>query len=270
MTGNANCAEPMKSAAAGTRLAVAQLRMHWTIEDNLAAITGAMATAQRRGAAICAFAELAVTGFHREIVSLARPSLVKPALRQVRDLAARLGQAVAIGAPTFGTKGARFNSHLLIDEAGKLAATVRKNGLTAPEATFFEAGSGRPSAALHGIACTAVICREIEDHEPVLRQIGRKPPAIIFWPGQMRPDPAKPVTDPPGHVVNAQKLARGSGSYVVQTNWPNALNRPEESEHTGHSACISPTGELLFRLPKEASGVGVFNLGEREFEWHPQ
>lgn len=37
----------------------------------------------------------------------------------------------------------------------------------------------------------------------------------------------------------------------------------------GHSACIAPTGELLFRLPREGRGVVVFALGSHEFAWHP-
>ena len=59
-------------------------------------------------------------------------------------------------------------------------------------------------------------------------------------------------------------------TFVVQTNWPNALNRPEESVDGGGSTVAGPDGDLMFRLPAEASGLGVFNLGERQFEWHPQ
>jgi hypothetical protein len=52
---------------------------------------------------------------------------------------------------------------------------------------------------------------------------------------------------------------------MVQTNWPNTLNRPEEGIDAGQSCLVSPQGALLFRLPKEASGIGVFNLGETSF-----
>lgn len=244
--------------------------MHWSLEENLASILEAMNVASRHGARISAFAELALTGFHREIVALARPELVEPALQRVRDHAAALGQAVALGAPTFGPDGTKFNSHLLIDERGRIVADVRENGLTAPEATFFGAGSDRPSALLHGRRCTAVICREVEDRDAVLAQLDGAAPAIVFWPGQMRPDPAKPPCDPPVHVQQAQQLARDTGAHVVQTNWPNALNRPEESAGTGLSACIAPDGRLRFRLPEQGFGVGIFELGTDTFEWHPQ
>lgn len=244
--------------------------MHWSIEENLAEIESAMRLAHSRGARLCAFSELAVTGFHREIVALAKPERIEPAIRRVQALAVELGQAVALGAPTFGAAGGRFNSHLLVDESGRIVAAIDKNGLTDPEATFFERGTTRPSAALQGVASSAVICREVEDHDAVLTQLRGGQPELVFWPGLMRPERDKPSSDPPIFVVQAQDLARQADAYVVQTNWPNALNRPEESTDTGHSACIAPDGALLFRLPKEGFGVGVFALGAREFEWHLQ
>ncbi len=252
------------------RIAIGQLRMHWTIEANMASMLDAIGLAQRRGAGICTFPELAVTGFHREIVALAKPDLVAPQVRRIQELCASRAIAVAVGAPTFGDEGARFNSHLFIDERGELVSEVRKAGLTAPEATFFQAGAERPVAVLQGLRCSAVICREIEDQEQLREQLPAGSIDLILWPGQMRPDPDKPVTDPPEHVVQAQQLAQALKAHVIQANWPNALNRPAESEHTGHSAVIAPTGELLFRLPEQASGVAVFSLGATDFEWHPR
>ena len=93
---------------------------------------------------------------------------------------------------------------------------------------------------------------------------------VIFLPGALRQDPAKPVTEPPEYIADAQAMARATRSTIVQTNWPNALNRPEESVDGGHSAVISPSGELLFRWPRQQSGVGIFTLGERSFDWHAQ
>ncbi len=261
---------PVAGTARPPRIAIAQLQMHWTIDANLAAMLAAMQLARDHGATVCAFAELAVTGFHREIVALARPELVAPALAQIRAQAQRLGLAVAFGAPTFDADGSKRNSHLLIDEAGQTVAVIDKNGLTAPEATFFAAGSTRPSARLQGLSCSAVICREIEDQDQVLQQLRADPPQLVFWPGSMRPDPAKPITDPPAHVMQAQALAQAAGAYVIQNNWPNALNRPEESQGAGRSACIAPSGTLLFRLPVQGFGVAIFDLGTTAFDWHPQ
>lgn len=252
------------------RMAVAQPRMQWRTADNLAAIEWALQRAHAEGAVLCSFPELALTGFHRGIVQEADPAVVQPALAQVQALCATLGMAAALGAPTWAADGSRFNSHLLIDEHGDLAATIAKQGLTDPEATFFQRGSTRPVARLQGWRCSAVICREVEDRDLIAAQLPPGTADLLFWPGQMRPDPAKPASDPPEHVRQAQAIARTAGACVVQSNWPNALNRPEESAHCGHSAVIAPDGELLFRLPEEACGLAVFDLGGRHFHWIPQ
>lgn len=250
-------------------MAIGQFRMAWTIEENLEAITWCMQQASAAGARICSFPELAVTGFHRQIVDNAMPHKMDRPLRRITALCRQLGMAVAVGAPTFDGP-LRFNSHLLVDAGGAILDAVPKNGLTPAEATFFAHGRHRPIATLAGLACTAVICREIDDRADVLRQLPRGSVDLVFWPGQMRPDPDKPPQDPPAHVCNAQALARELGAFVVQANWPNALNRPEQSAGAGRSAVIAPDGELLFRLPQEAAGVAVFELGAREFAWHPQ
>ena len=251
-------------------IAIGQLRMHWSIEANMAAMLSASQFAHGQGATLCAFAELAITGFHREIVALAKPELIAPEVARLQALCAKLKMAVAVGAPTFAGADARYNSHLFINERGELAGEVSKVGLTAPEATFFRPGVLRAVVTMQGQRCTAVICREIEDHAAIGAQLPRGSVDIVLWPGQMRPDPDKPVVDPPEHVQEAQRLAAELNAYLVQTNWPNALNRPEESEHTGHSAVIAPDGELLFRLPEQASGLGLFTLGTRSFVWHPR
>lgn len=252
------------------RLAIAQIDMHWSTDANMAAIRRAMRLASARGAWLCGFSELAITGFHREIGREAKPENVLPALRELEALCASLSLGIAVGAPTFGLCQARFNSHLLIDEQGKTQGVVCKHGLTEAEATFFERGSSRPVAKLQGLNCSAVICREVADLASIVPVLKPGVADLIFVPGALRQDPEKPRTDPPEYVHDIQRLAAATRAYVVQTNWPNALNRPEESVEGGHSTVAAPDGEILFRLPPQASGVGVFNLGERTFEWHPQ
>jgi predicted amidohydrolase len=253
-----------------TKVAIAQIAMHWTTSENTAAIERAMAFASAKSAQICGFSELAVTGFHREINREARPELVRPAVQGIRMLAARLSLGVAVGTPTFGPDGSKFNAHVLIDERGNTAAEIPKRGLTDPEATFFTRGSSRPVGTLQGLRCSAVICREVHDLDRIACELLPGTVDLIFVPGALRQDPAKPRTDPPEYVHDIQRLAAATRAHVVHTNWPNALNRPEESADAGGSVVANPDGEVLFRLPMQASGVGVFNLGERTFEWHPQ
>ena len=252
------------------RIATAQITMHWTTPENVASIRWAMDLAHSQGVRICGFSELSVTGFHRQIAREARPEVVSPAVRELQAHSAKLSLGIAVGAPTFSDDGAKYISHLLIDEYGETAATVPKRGLTDPEATFFSRGSSRPIGKLHGLRCSAVICREVEDHELISAELPPGTVDLIFVPGALRQDPDKPRTDPPEYVRNIQRLAKGTRAYVVQTNWPNALNRPEESVEGGGSIVASPDGEVLFRLPGQASGVGIFTLGESHFDWHPQ
>jgi predicted amidohydrolase len=115
-----------------------------------------------------------------------------------------------------------------------------------------------------------VICREVEDIELVSAALPPGTVDLIFVPGALRQAPEKPRTDPPKYVRDIQRLAQTTRAYIVQTNWPNALNRPEESVEGGGSTVTSPDGEVLFRLPAQASGVGIFTLGERCFDWYPQ
>jgi predicted amidohydrolase len=251
------------------RIAIAQITMHWTTPENVASMRRAMDLAHARGAQLCAFSELAVTGFHRLIGREATPEVVAPAVHELQTHASTLSLAIAIGAPTFGDQGSIYNSHLLVDERGATAAVIAKRGLTDAEATFFARGTSRPIATLHGLRCSAVICREVEDIELVSSELPAGTVDLVFVPGALRPHPEKPRTDPPEYVRNIQRLASTTQAYVVQTNWPNALNRPEESVDGGGSTVAAPDGELAFRLPGQASGVGVFTLGERHFEWHP-
>ena len=252
------------------RIAIGQIAMRWTTRENVTAICRAMILARSRGAQICCFSELAITGFHRQIAREAKPEVVDAALREVHALSASLRMGVAFGAPTFDAVGARYISHLLVDEGGTTVAVVNKHGLTHPEATFFSRGLSRPVGMLHGLRCSAVICREVQDLDAVAAALPPGAADLIFVPGALRQDPDKAKADPPDYVRDIQRLAAATRTFVVQTNWPNALNRPEESVDGGGSTVASPDGELLFRLPAQASGLGIFNLGERQFEWHPQ
>lgn len=252
------------------RIAIAQITMQWSTPENLVSIRWAMNLAHAHRAHICGFSELAVTGFHRQIAREATPEIVSPAIHALQAQAAELSLGIAVGAPTFAADGAKFISHLLIDERGETTATIRKRGLTEPEATFFARGSSRPIGKMHGLRCSAVICREVEDLALIAAELPPGAVDLIFVPGALRQDPDKPRADPPEYVRDIQRLAKATSAYVVQTNWPNALNRPEESVEGGGSTVAGPDGDVLFRLPAQASGVGIFTLGDRHFEWHPQ
>jgi|GEM_PF-1126846 len=261
----------MTSIATGVRIAIGQLKMCWTGDENTAAIQRAIHRAADEGAAICVFPELAVTGFHRQIRAQAQPALVQASMDMIRTTCAKRAIAVALGAPTFGDDGQIFNCHIHIDERGVVGASVPKIGLTESEMTFFTAGQTRPSSLMQGVRCSSVLCREVEDLESIQHQLPAAAVELIFWPSLV----GRPPADPPDPAeVNflplAQALAKQSRAYVVQSNWPNSLNYPEEGSHAGESVVISPDGEALLTLPRAEAGLAVLDLGERRYAWFPE
>lgn len=239
--------------------------MHWTCAENLAVILQTLTRAARQGAAICVFPELAVTGFHHQITAEARPRRVDGALRKIRARCAAEGIACAVGAPSFAG-GRPFNSHVHIDERGAVSAIVSKIGLSPREAKFFAPGAARPVSTLRGLACTSVICREIEDLDQLAIEKGSAD--VIFWPGYVGRLPGDPPDHEGKYLHLAEELARRSGAWVVQCNWPEALN-PTGGTNMGESAVIGPRGTLRFKLPSDHAGLATFTLGAKTYAWEP-
>jgi omega-amidase len=241
--------------------------MEWSGPANTQSMLRAMKQAASSGAQLCVFPELAVTGFHRQIRTEATPHFVETHTRALRQACKDHCLAIVFGSPSFGEDGRVFNSCVFIDEHGELGGVVNKIGLTPAEETFFARGSTRSCVDLLGYRTTAVLCREIDDLAHLEAELPTLSPQIIFWPGMMRPavDGSEST-----HVQHAQQLARRAGAFIIQANWPNSLNYPEESAQAGHSLAISPDGELLLRLQMAEAGVGIFDLGGSQCEWFAQ
>jgi predicted amidohydrolase len=241
--------------------------MEWSGVANTQSMLRAMMQAASSGAQLCVFPELAVTGFHRQIRTEATRHLVEAHTQALRQACRDLSLAIVFGSPSFGDDGRVFNSCVFIDERGQQVGVIEKIGLTPAEETFFARGSTRTSVELLGYRTTAVLCREIDDLEELEAELPSLSPQIIFWPGMMRPavDGSEST-----HVQHAQQLARCTGAFIIQANWPNSLNYPEESAEAGHSVVLAPRGDELIRLPMAAAGVGVFELGQAKLEWHTQ
>ena len=260
-------------STAPMRIAIAQPSMYWTTAQNTARIVSSLAVASEKGAQLCLFPELALTGFHRGIREQSDPGLVESAIRQVRAACRTYRVGCAFGAPTFVLDGTIRNSHVLVDAQGELVAETVKDGLTPAEATFFARGTQRPVVRFEGRACATVICREVEDLEPIVTQLAAETIDLVFWPGLIGPPPgldaiADAGGDPLDYLPEASAMARRLGAFVVQSNWPNALNVPA-ARRLGESKVIDATGELLMRLPRDEAGVAAFTLGERDFHWTP-
>jgi omega-amidase len=241
--------------------------MHWTLEENVVTMHRALEISALQGAAVCVSPELALTGFHRQIASLAVDANTAPQVQAIARACATHHIAAAFGAPTYNASGQILNSHMFVDAQGETIGVISKIGLTPAEATFFAPGVARPIVNVQGLRCTAVICRQVEDVEDVCAQLPAGSVDLIFWPGAIRPSPESKETRAMTAEGGAQEIAQRSGAYVVQANWPNSLNYPAESEFAGQSIVIDPQGDVLLRLPIAQVGVATFELGERTFDW---
>lgn len=247
-------------------IAIAQMPMAWTTSENTQTILNSLRVASEHDARICVFPELAITGFHRRIREQAKPEVIAPALAQVRAACAKHSIAAVIGVPVFRESGAVVNAVEFINQNGNTVGYVEKIGITPAEATFLEAGVSRPILKVEGLRSTAILCREALDREQLRDELAPDTIDVIFWPGIMRPDPERPDRAE-HHIDDACAIAGHTRAYVVQSNWPDSLNYPEESAEQGHSVVISPRGEVMFRLPKAKAGLGVFSLGKSTYKW---
>jgi len=89
---------------------------------------------------------------------------------------------------------------------------------------------------------------------------------LIFWPGLIgRAPEADDGTEV--HIGQARTLASHARSFVIQANWPNSLNYPDEGAHAGQSVVIDPSGNILLRLPRAEAGIAVFDVGSSTYAW---
>ena len=261
----------MTNPTSALRMAIVQQPMKWTTAENLEHILEALALSAGQGARIAVFPELALTGFHRGIREQALPEIVSPALQRVQAACRVHGIACMLGTPTFRDDGAFLNSYVHVDVQGQIESVVSKNGLTPAEQTFFQPGTERPLLRFDGLACTTVMCREIEDLDAIALQLQDTPAELIFWPSLVGHPPGT-IAEPEraeqdlGYLQRTAVLARRLNAFVVQSNWPHALNTPDHA-YLGESKAYAPDGEILLTLPRAEAGVGVFDLGARDFHW---
>jgi predicted amidohydrolase len=262
-----------KHRGAGLRVAIAQQPMAWTTADNVQHISAALTQAAAGGARICVFPELALTGFHCGIREQATLRIVEDAFREVQECCCRHWIACALGTPTFADDGGVMNSYVVIAAGGTVASISSKNGLTPSERTFFKAGTTRELVEVEGRSCASVMCREIDDVDAIERQLSSDEVDVIFWPSLVGHPPGTVHATPEdtadlGYVERTAVVARRLDAYVVQSNWPCALNTPGSTYH-GESKVYAPEGDILVTLPRDLPGVAVLTLGDREYAWIP-
>lgn len=251
------------------RIAIAQMPMGWTLEENTRSVLEHLAEAKALGAEIAVFPECATTGFHRRVPEQTSRGGIQEAIRQIQAECAAWQLPAIVGTPYFPSarESAIWNAAVVIDSGGALSAVCPKIGLTQSECAYFEAGVARPSFTVGSVSCAILLCREVRDAERLRPHLAGA--RVVFWPGAIAWNSTR-ETHPENMVTReiASVCARTLGAYLVQCNWAQSLNDPQASG-MGGSLVISPSGEIVHECPVDRPGITVVTLDLGDVEEGP-
>jgi omega-amidase len=241
------------------RIAISQMRMSWTPEENLRTILSDLERAGAEGAELACFPELATTGFHRRVPEQLTPAVVERSLDRIRAACAEHAVAAVVGTPfyNYSFSPRPQNVAVAIDAAGEVLAICPKHGLTSSERSFFEAGGPRPTFTARARSASVILCREMRDLDALAGEM--KGVEMVFWPGVIRWTDVVTVPDNHVNLEHAQGCARTLGAWVVQCNWPHSLNGPPGAP-MGGSVVLTPEGEILARAPLDEVSLTLVDL----------
>ncbi len=242
------------------KVAVVQMPMSWTTIENSKVIVDVIRH-YHSCADILLFPELAITGFHRNVVKECQPKWVEAAMARVKAECQCYGVAVGLGYPRHQL-GNYYNSFLLIDQQGNEITHWDKVGLTDSEHRFFTPGSDKPTADFYGYKVSTMLCREADDTVMLESELGDKNLDVLFWPSYID---LKRTQTQSGFIANATKTARSLECYVIQCNWPKLLNEVGDKKVMGESVIIHPTGEVIARMPANQTCVSVFDIETNQY-----
>ena len=139
-------------------IAVAQMKFHAAISDNVSGLTQVIHSSAKKGADAILFPECAVTGYNCDFTRISRPE-IGAALGIIAGEARAARCYVLVGSPTF-TGRKRFNSLVVFDPRGREIFRYSKIHLTPRDSRFFTPGNKLAFFRLAGVPCTALICHE--------------------------------------------------------------------------------------------------------------
>lgn len=147
-----------KLEPASLRIAAVQSIFADSIDGNLKKIERAATQAAADGADAVLFPECATTGYACDFDAL-KPAALRPALRSIATLAARLRVNLLVGSPIFAGRSL-YNALLVFDRNGRLVHTYAKCQLVDADRQWFTPGNSLSLFSLDGIPATAMICHE--------------------------------------------------------------------------------------------------------------
>ena len=235
------------------KILIVQMKMHQSEMENVQEILSIIGKASCGNIDICVFPELAITGFHGDIVTKSTNAETRRLLNIISSFCKEKSVAVLVGSVLFENNN-MYNACIYIDKSGQIQGSIIKNGLTESEKAVFSSKAHRPTFELNGVAFSSIICREIEDHS-LINFIS--PPDIIFWPSYIGEDKndfqANMRQD--HFEKHATKFCKKHDAFIVQANW-GETQRPEVS--LCGSIVIDNKGKIIKSLPGNVSMVCDF------------
>ena len=136
-------------------------------EYNLAVMSAQVAEAAAAGCAVIVLPEMIVSGYiaAERIPEQAEP-VTGPSVRRMQEEAASAGVAVAFGMAEAADDGRLYDSLVVVDREGEVAALYRKLHLFGAETSWASAGDEVPVFDLGGVAATGWICFDTRFPEP--------------------------------------------------------------------------------------------------------
>ena len=242
------------------KIGIAQIPMDWTVEGNTKTICNIVS--KNHDLDILVFPELAITGFHRDIKNQAQQHLVESALNEISIQCQLSNTLVFVGYP-LNENNKVYNVYSAINEQGTLEIVWRKVGLTPSECTFFESGDKR-SIFEHPLGTfSSYLCREASDVNWVVEQLSVQSPSYILWPSYIGQPESSVNTESTNYEEGSKKIAQSLSAMVIQCNWPNSLNNPNDNG-LGGSKIISSHGDIIAQLPFDKNCIGIFDTTTHE------
>ncbi|WP_051395233.1 hypothetical protein [Vibrio parahaemolyticus] len=157
-----------------------------------------------------------------------------------------------------------FNSYLCISNTGRVIAQWDKTGLTESESRFFSKGGNRDVLTINGVRCSAIICREVEDIDWFISQTRSSRPELVVWPSYIsQSDDASSLT---GYFPAVSDIANKLDAFVLQCNWPHALN-DQSISGLGGSRILGRDGKCIFTMPMDQVAVSILEFTEGSLQF---
>ena len=171
------------------KIALVQMSCAWgEVKENLRRTRKHMRAARRRGVDLVVFPETSIHGLWKDyLVRLAAEPLDGPIVTQVRAWAKELGVGVGFGLAE-RTAAKPYNTFVVVDKRGRIAAVHRKNRVTRLEQMFYRVDRRKPVFEFQGVKMAVGICADCSGNQ-LMGSYGRRKVQVVLMPHAWDADP---------------------------------------------------------------------------------